>query len=165
MALVCVGLGSNVGNRASNLLCAYDHIVSIKDIQPLKLSRFYETQPVGGPPQPMFLNAVFSIRTALSPYQLLEQFQRIEAFMGRVRTVKWGPRNIDVDILLYGDEVIDDDRLKVPHPMMHTRLFVLEPLIDIEPDIVHPVFKKTIIQLYKERICLNQANDFPLISS
>lgn len=165
MVLVCVGLGSNVGNRASNLLCAYDRIVALEDVRPLKLSQFYETQPAGGPPQPMFLNAVLSIVTAISPHQLLEHFQRIEALMGRVRTVKWGPRNIDIDILLYGDEVVDDDQLKVPHPMMHTRLFVLEPLIEIEPDIVHPVLKKTIIQLYKERICLNQANDFPLLSS
>ncbi len=149
---VCIGLGSNMGDRAGNLLRAYNLIISRKEIQPLKLSQFYETHPVGGPTQPMFLNAVLSIKTTISPYQLLEHFQHIETIMGRVRTVRWGPRNIDIDMLLYGGEIIDDDRLKIPHPMMHTRLFVLEPLAEIEPYIVHPILKKNIFQLYKELI-------------
>lgn len=153
MEHVCVGLGSNVGDRRKNLFYAYYHITAIKGMLPLKLSRFYETVPVGGPPQPMFLNAVLSIETALSPHELLEHFQHIETIMGRVRTVTWGPRNIDIDILLYGDTIIRDNQLKIPHPLMHTRLFVLEPLAEIEPNIIHPLLKKTIIQLYKERAC------------
>ena len=71
--------------------------------------------------------------------------------MGRIRTVKWGPRNIDIDILLYGDKIIDDAQLKIPHPLMHVRLFVLEPLVEIMPDVVHPIFKKTAVQLYEEQ--------------
>lgn len=150
MAHVCVGLGSNIGDRAENLLTAYNHIISVHGIQPLKLSRFYETVPVGGPPQPMYFNAALSLQTTLSPHQLLEQFQRIETLMGRVRTVKWGQRTIDIDILLYGNEMVHDEQLKIPHPLMHTRMFVLESLAEIEPDIIHPVFQKTILQLYKE---------------
>ena len=150
MTHVCIGLGSNIGDRAENLLAAYNHIISVHGIQPLKLSRFYETVPVGGPPQPMYLNAALSLKTTLSPRQLLEQFQRIETLMGRVRTVKWGPRTIDIDILLYGNEMVHDEQVKIPHPLMHTRIFVLESLAGIEPDIIHPVFQKTILQLYKE---------------
>ncbi len=150
MIPVFIGLGSNMGNRNENLQTACEHILAIQGIQPLRCSRFYETAPVGGPPQPVFLNAAFGITTTLSPRQLLERFQYIETLMGRVRTVKWGPRIIDIDILLYGDEIVDDDRLTIPHPLMHTRLFVLEPLVEIAPDVVHPGSQKTIFQLYKE---------------
>lgn len=150
MVHVYVGLGSNVGDRERNLFSAYGHIISTEGIQPLKLSRFYETAPVGGPPQPMFLNAALGITTGLSSHQLLERFRYIENFMGRVRKEKWGPRTIDIDILLYGDEIVNDDQLKIPHPLMQARLFVLEPLVEIAPNVVHPVFKKTIFRLYKE---------------
>lgn len=142
MVHVFLGLGSNVGDRARNLFSAHDHIITTKGIQPLRLSRFYETAPIGGPSQPMFLNAVLSMETVLSPHQLLDRFQSIETAMGRIRSVKWGPRNIDIDILLYGDEIVDDQQLKIPHPLMHTRLFVLEPFVEIAPGVVHPVFKK-----------------------
>lgn len=152
MVNVYVGLGSNVGNRERNLFYAYDRIITIKGVKPIKLSRFYETAPVGGPLQPMFLNAVLSIKTAISPFRLLEHFQRIETLMGRVRTVEWGPRTIDIDILLYGDKIINRDELEIPHPLMHTRLFVLEPLVEIDPQVVHPLLKKTVLQLYKEQI-------------
>lgn len=150
MVHVYVGLGSNIGNREKNLFYAYDRIVTIGGIKPIKLSRFHDTAPVGGPPQPLFLNAVLGIETAISPMRLLENFQRIETLMGRVRTVKWGPRTIDIDILLYGNKIINKDSLKIPHPLMHTRLFVLEPLVEIEPNVVHPVLKKTVLQLYNE---------------
>ncbi len=151
MVYVCIGLGSNVGNRERNLLRAYDRIVTLKGVRPVKFSRFYETAPVGGPPQPPFLNAVLCIETTRSPQWLLKQFQRIEADMGRIRTVKWGPRNIDIDILLYGDKIVNEVQLKIPHPLMHERLFVLEPLTEIMPDVVHPVLKKTAVQLYEEQ--------------
>jgi len=150
MVHVYIGLGSNMGDRAGNLFSAYDHITATKGIQPLRLSRFYETTPVGGPPQPMFLNAALGIKTNLSPHQLLERFQYIENLMGRVRMERWGPRTIDIDILLYGDKIVDDEQLKIPHPLMHTRLFVLEPLVEIAPNVVHPILKKSILQLYKE---------------
>ncbi len=150
MEHVCIGLGSNIGDRARNLFHAYEHIIALKGVKPLMLSRFYETEPMGGPPQPMFLNAALSIETTIPPHQLLEQFQYIEVNMGRVRTVKWGPRTIDIDILLYGNRIIDDDHLKIPHPLMHTRLFVLEPLVEIDPGIINPLFNKTVLQLYEE---------------
>lgn len=150
MVHVYIGLGSNLGDRERNLRSAYGHIATIKDMQPVRLSRFYETAPSGGPPQPMFLNAVIDMKTLLSPHQLLERFQHIENLMGRVRTVKWGPRTIDIDILLYAGIIIDDEHLKIPHPLMHLRLFVLEPFAEIAPDVVHPVLKKPIVQLYKE---------------
>lgn len=150
MAHVCISLGSNLGDREVNLFDAYNRIISIKGIRLSKLSRFYETEPVGGPPQPMYLNAALSIETELSPYKLLEHFQYIETSMGRIHNIKWGPRNIDIDILLYDNKIIDDVCLKIPHPLMHTRLFVLEPLSEIEPFIIHPILKKSILLLYKE---------------
>lgn len=150
MERVYIGLGSNIGDRAGNLFHAYERIIALSGVRPFMLSRFYETAPVGGPPQPMFLNAALSVETTIPPHQLLERFQHIEAGMGRVRTVRWGPRTIDIDILLYGDRVISDDRLKIPHPLMHTRLFVLEPLIEIDAHVINPVFKKTVFQLYRE---------------
>lgn len=150
MVHVYIGLGSNMGDRAGNLFSAYNHIITTKGIRPLRLSRFYETAPVGGPPQPMFLNAAIGITTSLSPHQLLERFRHIENLMGRIRLERWGPRTIDIDILLYDDKIVDDDLLKIPHPLMQERLFVLEPLVAIAPNVVHPVFKKTVFQLYKE---------------
>lgn len=150
MIPVYVGLGSNMGNREGNLRAACGHILALQGIQPMSCSQFYETVPAGGPPQPLFLNAALGIRTSLSPRQLLERFQQIETLMGRTRTVKWGPRTLDIDILLYGDEIVDDDRLAIPHPLMHTRLFVLEPLVEIAPNVVHPRLHKTIFQLWKE---------------
>ena len=150
MIPVYIGLGSNIGNREENLYAAYGHLIAIRGIQPVRCSRFYETVPVGGPPQPMFLNAALEVKTSLSPHELLERFQRIEDLMGRVRTVTWGPRLIDIDLLLYGDKIIDEDRLKIPHPLMHTRLFVLEPLVEIASNVVHPKLQKTMLQLYRE---------------
>ncbi len=143
-----LGLGSNIGNREEYLHRAYTRICGLEGVQALQLSRFYETIPVGGPPQPMFLNAALTIRTVLSPHQLLKQLQRIETDMGRTRTVRWGPRTIDIDILLYGDVIISDGQLTIPHPLMHTRLFVLEPLAEIAPDAIHPIYQKTVLQLY-----------------
>lgn len=150
MIPVYIGLGSNLGNREENLHAAYRHIHVIGGVQPVRCSRFYETVPVGGPPQPMFLNAALEVKTSLSPHELLERFQRIEDLMGRIRSIRWGPRSIDIDILLYGNEIVDDEHLKIPHPLMHTRLFVLEPLVEIAPSMVHPGLQKTILQLYQE---------------
>lgn len=150
MIPVYIGLGSNLGNREENLHAAYRHILVVEGVQPVRCSRFYETVPVGGPPQPMFLNAALEVKTSLPPYKLLERFQSIEALIGRVRTVMWGPRLIDIDLLLYGNKIIDEERLKIPHPLMHTRLFVLEPLAEIAPNMVHPGLQKTILQLYQE---------------
>ncbi|MBW7898368.1 MAG: 2-amino-4-hydroxy-6-hydroxymethyldihydropteridine diphosphokinase [Candidatus Brocadia sp. BROELEC01] len=150
MMPVYIGMGSNIGNREENLRTACKRIIAIRGIQMMRCSRFYETAPIGGPLQPMFLNAVLGIKTVISPHKLLEQFQGIEILMGRTRTVKWGPRTIDIDILIYGDKIVDDDRLKIPHSLMHTRLFVLEPFVEIAPNVVHPGLQKTILHLYRE---------------
>jgi 2-amino-4-hydroxy-6-hydroxymethyldihydropteridine diphosphokinase len=125
-------------------------------IRVLRTSQYYETVPVGGPPeQGMFLNAAVEIESDLSPPELLEACQRLEAEAGRVRTERWGPRTLDVDILLYGEQLINAPELTIPHPRMHERRFVLEPLCEIAPELSHPVVKKTMRELLaRERASL-----------
>jgi len=128
-----LGLGSNLGDRAAHLRRAVDALGSTPGIDMLAVSPVYETTPVGGPPQPDYLNAVVAIDTSLSPRQLLEVAQRLEAGADRVRSVRWGPRTLDVDVLLVGDAVVDEADLVVPHPRMTERAFVLVPLADLDP--------------------------------
>ena len=143
-----IALGSNMGDRELNLLRAIAEIGRLPDCKVTGLSPFYETSPVGLAEQPAFYNAVLRLQTALSPHELLERLLRIETdFFGRTRTILWGPRRVDLDLLLHGGSIISDDRLKVPHPRMSERRFVLQPLCDIAPDLVHPVLKKSIAEL------------------
>ncbi len=135
-----IALGSNLGDRELNLLRAVGEIGKLPSGRVTGLSPFYETSPVGVSDQPSFYNAALRLSTAMSPHELLARLQQIEsAVFRRTRTVRWGPRSIDLDLLLYGNEVIDDEALTVPHPRMAERRFVLQPLCDIAPDIVHPV--------------------------
>lgn len=127
-----LGLGSNLGDRAVNLQRAVDLLGGHAGIRVLRSSRVYETDPVG-PPQPDYLNAVVEVETALAARELLHACLDVERELGRVRTERWGPRVIDVDILTYGDETIDEPDLIVPHPRMHERAFVLVPLADLDP--------------------------------
>ncbi len=113
-------------------------------------SSFYETKPVGGPPQPDYVNCVIELDTETEPQSLLEEFKGIELELGRKPGTRWGPRVIDIDILLYGNKVINDSNLKIPHESMHKRIFVLEPLCEISPDFKHPVLRKTIFELLKD---------------
>ncbi len=128
-----LGIGSNLGERLEHLQLAVDHLAAADGVTVVAVSPVYETSPVGGPEQPDFLNAVVAVDTTLTARELLELAHRIEAAADRVRTVHWGPRTLDVDLLLVGDERIDDPDLVVPHPRLTERAFVLVPLADLDP--------------------------------
>lgn len=129
-----LGLGSNLGDRLENLQRAADLLGSRTDIRVVRSSRVYETEPVGGPEQPDYLNAVIEVEASLDAYGLLKSCLAAEDEMGRVRDERWGPRPIDIDLLTYGDEEIADADLTVPHPRMHERMFVLAPLLELDAD-------------------------------
>lgn len=148
-----IGLGSNLGNRSETLMSAIKMIDEIDGIEVRRLSQFVITEPVGGPEdQGKYINAAAELETTLSPEVLLEALGEIETFLGRDRTTedRWGPRTCDLDILLMGDLVMETDELTIPHPRMHERQFVLEPLASIAADVVHPVSGKTIRDLLLE---------------
>jgi 2-amino-4-hydroxy-6-hydroxymethyldihydropteridine diphosphokinase len=145
-----LGLGSNLGNRAENLSMAIEMISKVKGIEILRISKTYETSPAGYESQPDFLNCAIEIETSLSSSDLLKKLLEIETEMGRVRVIKWGPRSIDIDILFYSDNVVDTSELTIPHPEIQNRAFVLAPLNDLAPYLVHPVSKKNIEQLLEE---------------
>lgn len=128
-----LGLGSNLGDRAAQLRHAVERMPGVVAVSPL-----YETDPVGGPEQGPYLNAVVELDTDLSPRELLELCRRLEADAARVRGERWGPRTLDVDVLLVGDLVVDEPDLQVPHPRMYERRFVLAPLADLAPELVPP---------------------------
>ncbi len=134
MAIVYLGLGSNLGHRKKNIETA---VTALNDIGIIVLSSssIIETDPVGGPPQEKYLNAVIKVHTTFPPIKLLERLQFIEKKMGRVRTMRNGPRIIDIDILIYGDLNLTSEKLTIPHPRMQEREFVMKPLKEIDPKI------------------------------
>src|SRR4051794_6749381 len=133
-----IALGSNLGDRQANLDKALEAIQEHPRIELTQVSSFYETDPVGGPPkQEAYLNAVAEVQTDLPPEELLAVLLGIEQKLGRVRRERYAPRTVDLDILLYGDKVLETADLTVPHPRMHTRGFVLEPFAEIAPSTVH----------------------------
>jgi 2-amino-4-hydroxy-6-hydroxymethyldihydropteridine diphosphokinase len=140
-----IGLGSNMGDKFGT--CGRAIKMLGKAGRLVKVSSFYCTEPVGYANQEDFVNAVAAIETDLSPAALLARCHVIEDELGRSRLVRWGPRTIDLDILLYGDQVINDGELTIPHPLMAARAFVLVPLFEIAPDAVHPVLKAAVAQL------------------
>lgn len=140
-----LSLGSNVGDRAANLHAAVERLRPAGHL--VAVSSLYETQPVDVPDQPWFLNCVASIDTKLSPQQLLQYVLGVEADMGRLRVRVKGPRNIDIDIVLFGDRVLNEPGLRIPHPGMQERRFVLEPLAEIAADVCHPESDKTVSEL------------------
>jgi 2-amino-4-hydroxy-6-hydroxymethyldihydropteridine diphosphokinase len=131
--LAYLGLGSNLGDRRAHLQAAVDGLAATPGITVVAVSPVYETAPVGGPAQDDYLNAVVALDTDLTPRELLTVARRLEAAEHRVRGERWGPRTLDVDVLLVGDEVVDDADLVVPHPRLEERAFVLAPLSDLDP--------------------------------
>jgi 2-amino-4-hydroxy-6-hydroxymethyldihydropteridine diphosphokinase len=129
-----LGLGSNLGDRLANLQRAVDLLGTQAGIRVVASSSVWETEPVGGPPQPDFLNAVVRIETELGPSDLLDACHRVETELGRVRAARWGPRTVDVDILLIEGRTVETPMLTVPHPRLTQRAFALLPLLELEPD-------------------------------
>jgi 2-amino-4-hydroxy-6-hydroxymethyldihydropteridine diphosphokinase len=142
---VYLSLGSNLGDREANLREAISRLGELGEVK--AVSSYYETEPVEFTAQPWFLNLALELQTELMPKQLLSSLLKIERDMGRRRLQPKGPRLIDMDILLFGNAVVSDAKLMIPHPAMHERKFVLEPLAEIAPEKRHPVLKKTIREL------------------
>jgi len=143
-----LSLGSNLGNREQNLRGAIRQAITLGRL--VAVSSFYQTEPVEFTDQPWFLNCVIALETATQPAQLMAELLRIEHEMGRQRVLKKGPRSIDIDILLFGDDVVNTPELTIPHPEMTRRRFVLKPLAEIAPELRHPVSQKTVTQLLAE---------------
>jgi 2-amino-4-hydroxy-6-hydroxymethyldihydropteridine diphosphokinase len=143
-----IGLGSNIGDRGKNLSAAIEMLKNTDGVTVTAVSHVYETTPVGYILQPDFFNCAVEVETYLEPYALLDACQKIENSLGRVRTIRWGPRTVDLDILFFGGLVINEERLSIPHPEASKRGFVLTPLMDIAPDLLHPVLKTTVRELY-----------------
>lgn len=149
MSIVYIGIGSNLGDRKANCMRAIE-LLAGKGIVVRKESSLYETDPWGDKNQPKFLNMAIEIETELKPRDLLGILAGIEKELGRKKSHKWGPRIIDLDILLYNSITIDQDDLKIPHPFMHERDFVLKPLYEIAPDVKHPVLNLSIGELLQK---------------
>lgn len=147
---VYIALGSNLGDKKENIDKAINEINSLKTCHLIKISKFYETKPVGYLEQEDFLNCAIKIKTLLSPKELIKELLRIESELKRERIIRWGPRTIDLDIIFYDDIITSSDDIIIPHPRMHERLFVLKPLCDIAPYIVHPIIGKRVITLMEE---------------
>lgn len=146
-----LGLGSNLGDRLSTLQQAREALQRVPEIRVTAASSLYRTTAVGGPPeQPDYFNAVLEITTSLEPLELLQRCQSIEARFGRQRHIRWGARTLDLDLLFYADLLIDSAALQLPHPRLHQRGFVLQPLCDLAPALIHPQFQRTIAALLEQ---------------
>jgi 2-amino-4-hydroxy-6-hydroxymethyldihydropteridine diphosphokinase len=150
MPRVFLGLGSNIGDKEDHINKALTFISELYTLK--KKSHLYLTEPVGNITQDWFLNCVVEIQTDVDPKKLLSTIKSIERKLGRTKTVKNGPRTIDIDILFYGDHILKTKTLVIPHPSIQERLFVLQPMMDIDPGVIHPVFKRSIHQLYHDHL-------------
>jgi len=138
VTLAYVGLGANLGPREITLLRAVDLLADTEGVEVRAVSQLRETEPVGVVDQPLFLNGAVVLDTSLSARELLDRLLEIERELGRVRDVRWGPRVVDLDLLVYGDRQIDEPGLRVPHPRLHERRFALEPLAELDPELDVP---------------------------
>ena len=145
-----LGLGANLGDPVRQLQETLERLNSAEEVEVTRVSTFYRNPPLGPADQPWYVNAVTRVRTRLGPEELLHLLQQIETAMGRVRGERWGPRRIDLDLLLYNGEVIFTPDLVVPHPEMQHRVFVLAPLAEIAPRAWHPVLNKSAADLLAE---------------
>ena len=145
MSRVFIGVGSNQGDRLALISQAARLLGAAEGVRLLRMATILETEPVGGPPQEPFLNTVVELETARTPQELLVVLKEIERTLGRLPSaVRWAPRPIDLDLLLYDDRIVNDPNLVIPHPRLHERGFVLEPLSQLASDLIHPVLGQTI---------------------
>ena len=146
-----VAVGSNLGDRASTITRGIDRLAETSGVRLLETSTLHETAPVGGPEQGSFLNGAILLETTLAPVVLLRRLHEIEREFGRIRgdTAPNGPRTLDLDLLLLGDQVLQTEAIELPHPRLHERAFVLDPLVEIAPELVHPISLRTVRQLHE----------------
>ena len=162
MSRVFIGVGSNEGERFGHISRAVQALGAIRGIRVTQMATISETEPVG-PPQGPYLNTVIEIETVLTPQELLSILQEIERTFGRRPSAqRWGPRPIDLDILLYDDRIVREPNLCIPHPRLHERRFVLEPLCQLAPDLIHPILQKTAAALLKHVLTQPSASVSPL---
>lgn len=150
MTTVYIGIGSNLGDRQKNCLQAVERMDRMSGCRMMGCSDWFLTKPVGVKDQEWYVNGVASLTTDISPQDLLKRLLKIEADMGRIRKERWGPRNIDLDILLYGQEIIHESDVNIPHPRMYLRRFVLEPMNQLAPDLIHPELRLTMKALLEK---------------
>ena len=152
-----IGLGSNMGDKEAFLEAGIETLADTKGCVVEKTSEFFTTEPYGGVKQDDFLNGVLKLRTLLSPEELLSRLKEIEQENDRERNIRWGPRTLDLDIILYDDLVMDTNKLSIPHVEMHKRIFVLEPLAQLAPQLRHPLYGETVLEMLAE---LKQSGDY-----
>ncbi|OGP73412.1 MAG: 2-amino-4-hydroxy-6-hydroxymethyldihydropteridine diphosphokinase [Deltaproteobacteria bacterium RBG_16_49_23] len=148
--IVYIGIGSNLGDKIAHCEKAISEILNIDRHRLLSRSSLFKTRPIGYTAQDWFVNGVIKLESDLEPHDLFRALKDVESRLGRAETFRWGPREIDLDILLYDDRIIQTENLQIPHPHMHERQFVLIPLVEIEPELIHPVLKKSVQNLLKE---------------
>ncbi|CAN5425473.1 2-amino-4-hydroxy-6-hydroxymethyldihydropteridinediphosphokinase [soil metagenome] len=146
--LAYIGVGANVGDRDGNIRAAIERMRAMPDIEVLRVSKLLDNPAAGGPASsPAFLNGAAEVKTSLSARELLDRLLEIEKSLGRERRLRWGPRTIDLDLLLFGDQIIAEPGITVPHALLHERTFVLVPLNEIAPGVIHPTLRKSMAEL------------------